>query len=49
MKQTYKFKIILSNHTVVEDSIEALSGHLAMQVMQARYPGAKCIIVGTMR
>jgi len=45
-KSIYKFKIVLPNRTLVEDTVEAQSSHLAKQIMEARYPGANCMVVG---
>ena len=45
MAQTYSFRIIMPNRSVVTDSCQAVSSYLAKQIMESRYPGANCMVV----
>jgi hypothetical protein len=45
-KQTFRFRIVIPNGPITEDTCEALSAGLAIALMEARYPNCKVLFLG---
>lgn len=46
MKKTFKFRIVIPNGPITEDTCQALSAGLALALMKARYPNCQVYYLG---